>query len=185
MSFDDVLLVLIREFVALQVDLAFPHHLHLEIPPESAKSLKLWSFSSSSRAIPERVNPPGSSDWSPGSSGSARIIRLLARIIRLPLIKLHFLQFLTTAAYASAYPLRPPPPNFRKPLRKTFQYPNPHHHLTLFVALGFENLSCGSPFPFVFRLPRDGSTSTSPPLIFATDYYERLHHFGINLILVS
>ena len=36
-SFDDVLLVLIREFVALQVDLAFPHHLHLEIPPKIPK----------------------------------------------------------------------------------------------------------------------------------------------------
>ena len=38
MSFDDVLLVLIREFVVLQVDLAFPHHLHLEIHPKSTKS---------------------------------------------------------------------------------------------------------------------------------------------------
>ena len=37
----------------------------------------------------------------------------------------------------------------------------------------------------MFRLFRYGSTSTSPPLIFATDYYERLHHFGITLTLVS
>ena len=50
-SFDDVLLVLIREFVVLQVDLAFPHHLHLEIHP---KSSDLSPFSCSSRAIPER-----------------------------------------------------------------------------------------------------------------------------------
>ena len=35
------------------------------------------------------------------------------------------------------------------------------------------------PYPIVFRLSRYGSATTSPPLIFTKDYYERLHHFGI------
>ena len=49
--FDDVLLILIREFIVLQVDLAFPHHLTLEIHP---KSSNFSLFLSPSRAIPVR-----------------------------------------------------------------------------------------------------------------------------------
>jgi hypothetical protein len=40
----------------------------------------------------------------------------------------------------------------------------------------FEILSCGPPFPRVFRLTRDGSTPTPPPLIIDRSRH-RHHHF--------
>ena len=59
------------------------------------------------------------------------------------------------------------------------------YQLRQFWPVLFWEFELWFPYPIVFRLSRYGSATTSPPLIFAKDYYERLHHFGITFTLIS
>jgi hypothetical protein len=66
--------------------------------------------------------------------------------------------------YTSAYPLTLPHPPPLSANSTTSRY-----QLWLFCPVLFWESGLQFPFPNAFRQLRDGSTSTSPPLIFATD----------------